>query len=957
MCDEDSCEGLKSSMKAAGENARNVRSAISSVESILASLETDFAKFDYSSYTQPIKEQTQKVAERTEMYNTAVTRYEHKTKELDHTLSNALKLATPDFVPAPLDPSCLGIGEELHFGDSKITGSLEEYITAKIDGNLDEAQIKDILSMLFDKENVDISEYSEEDFGMAFIKLSEEKKRAMLMEMGYNKEQIDSILDSCKGNKAVTVGNSIGRTLIEKIADKDGNKHGRLSNTGKASTLGLAGIKGPGQFNTDFAKTNAGKTNAASATCGTTSNNNQKSKPKPSKNNTGDNANDSSSSSTGNTTSPAADPYAEYKTGDPEVDAEIDRLFEEYGDDLSESYEDENFSWENASNTTRRALSRIVEVDLEKIEYSFSDDECANCLERVETILTYMVTLQGSSDQTVFNSGYLNEMYGYMTNGIAKKYINEFGALQRSDYDYIQGCSLPEIWIDGAGVCFGFEDEYGNVTEMLCHTSIARTNAYIDKCEKENPGCFDHEYSLLEGDTDREKKENLIALYNTAKTSGDIELLDRLFKSDSSYENVFVGDPGNISEGVELILGNHACKLASDSYKPDYTEYLAFANAVIGDSKYAEKYIEYVTIGSALVDDAMIEDVLFYDYAGDEEKQIIRELEIANNNELLWESIYFIYKEKTKDNALISNMKLTPTNSTNFKGEDSFLFSIDIEKYGYYAAHDQEFKLTLNPTDREDSADWISAAGLQSLNRKKEEAAMKALLNTACSVLGSYNKVVGTGLKIALNAASNQTSGASHQALNSNSQIAQPTIYDVFYDVYSKFTNYNLNGKTMEDVAKAALFDSVMGYSWHDERGYYIKLNNYYKIKALKDWDRYGCRILYGDDGEAAVKQFENQYDDILDSVKEQTREYFVFQKYTDEEIKDAMNALIFGCHNDTYVTNYSSIRDIPPELRMACTNAINENRDTFDGIVNEYNDYTRKIQEEMEGEDNEEEG
>ncbi|WP_155244476.1 hypothetical protein [Butyrivibrio fibrisolvens] len=257
MCDEDSCEGLKSSMKAAGENARNVHSAISSVESILASLETDFAKFDYSSYTQPIKEQTQKVAERTEMYNTAVTRYEHKTKELDHTVSNALKLATPDFVPAPLDPSCLGIGDEIHFGDSKITGSLEEYITAKIDGELDEAQIKDILSMLFDKEHVDISEYSEEDFGMAFIKLSEEKKRAMLMEMGYSKEQIDSILDSCKGNKAVTVGNSIGRTLIEKIADKDGNKYGRLGKTGKASTLGLAGIKKPGQFNTDFAKTNA----------------------------------------------------------------------------------------------------------------------------------------------------------------------------------------------------------------------------------------------------------------------------------------------------------------------------------------------------------------------------------------------------------------------------------------------------------------------------------------------------------------------------------------------------------------------------------------------------------------------------------------------------------------------------------------------------------------------------
>ena len=340
MCDEDSCEGLKSSMKAAGENARNVHSAISSVESILASLETDFAKFDYSSYTQPIKDQTQKVAERTEMYNTAVTRYEQKTKELDHTLSNALKLATPDFVPAPLDPSCLGIGEELHFGDSKITGSLEEYITAKIDGELDEAQIKDILSMLFDKENVDISEYSEEDFGMAFIKLSEEKKRAMLMEMGYSKEQIDSILDSCKGNKAVAVGNSIGRTLIEKIADKDGNKHGRLGKTGKASTLGLAGIKGPGQFNTDFAKTNAVATDATTAGSGSSSKDKQKPKNKPKNNSNNTTSGNSQQNTSQDDYQHLRQEFMEQYNVSEEVMNQVDEWIEAYDPTGANGYED-----------------------------------------------------------------------------------------------------------------------------------------------------------------------------------------------------------------------------------------------------------------------------------------------------------------------------------------------------------------------------------------------------------------------------------------------------------------------------------------------------------------------------------------------------------------------------------------------------------------------------------------
>jgi hypothetical protein len=784
---------------------------------------------------------------------------------------------------------------------------------------------------------------------MAFIKLSEEKKRAMLMEMGYSKEQIDSILDSCKGNKAVTVGNSIGRTLIEKIADKDGNKHGRLGNTGKASTLGLAGIKGPGQFNTDFAKTNAVATDATTAGSGSSSKDKQKPKQKPKNNKSGNNPSSSGTTSTGNNTTSTADPYAEYKTGDEKVDAEIDRLFEEYGDDLSKCYEDDDFSWETASDTTRRALSRIAEVDLEKIEYSFSDDECANCLERVETILTYMVTLQGSSDQTVFNSGYLNEMYGYMTNGIAKKYINEFGALQRSDYDYIQGYSLPEIWIDGAGVCFGFEDGYGNVTEMLCHTSIARTNKYIDKCEKEKPGCFDHEYSLLEGDTDREKKENLIALYNTAKTSGDIELLDRLFKSDASYKDVFVGDPGNISANAKLVLGQHANILADDSNKPDYKEYFTFCNAVLSDFVYASKYTEAVAVGSGLAADSIIDDIWAYDYSGKEESDIKRKLEIANNNELLWQSIYSIQKEKSKDGS-ICNMSLSAGESMDFTEQDSVNFSIAVISTGINGDLGSTYDVKLNPTKGPSAPEWIMNAQIAELNKLKEEAAKNVLLDTACSLLDIYCKGAGKGLKLLLDASENATNVAKDQALDAysnmgDSEKAQVTLYNAGDKLVSKISNYNLQGDTYKAVADAAIFDTVMGYSYQsdgDNRGYYTKFNNYNKIKALKAWNNYGCSVLYGNNGNVVENDFGKKIEDgtYLTSIKNQTTEFVFFQKYSDEEILSALNALVYGCNDSDHTTDYKSIRDIPTELRLACTTAIDDNRGNYKEIENAYCDY-----------------
>ena len=57
---------------------------------LLAELETPEAKFDYSSYTETIKTQTQNVIDRVAIFNNAVTKYEQKVEELDQTLAGEL---------------------------------------------------------------------------------------------------------------------------------------------------------------------------------------------------------------------------------------------------------------------------------------------------------------------------------------------------------------------------------------------------------------------------------------------------------------------------------------------------------------------------------------------------------------------------------------------------------------------------------------------------------------------------------------------------------------------------------------------------------------------------------------------------------------------------------------------------------------------------------------------------
>lgn len=206
MCDNASCDALKASMEAAGNNARNVKSKIEIVENLLAELETDEAKFEYSSYTEPVKTQAQNVADRVQVFNKAVTRYEHKVGELDTTLSKELIDAIPTTAPKPFDPSVLMSGDLVHMNGGDIINSLEEHSRIDLGDKYITEHIQNILEILFGKNDVDLSTLTKENLEIAFVHLVDDQKAELLNAMGLSSDYVDQWRQ--KTNSVVNINNN-----------------------------------------------------------------------------------------------------------------------------------------------------------------------------------------------------------------------------------------------------------------------------------------------------------------------------------------------------------------------------------------------------------------------------------------------------------------------------------------------------------------------------------------------------------------------------------------------------------------------------------------------------------------------------------------------------------------------------------------------------------------------------
>ncbi len=956
LCDNGNCSSLKDSMSEAGQNAVNVKSKVESAESILAELETDEAKFDYSSYTQPIKEQTQKVAERTGVYNTAVSKYEQKTQEMDDTFSNELIAATPTVIPEPFDPSCLELGDEIHMKDGDIINFLEEYNSVEMGGKLSDAQLENILDMLFDKKDIDVSALSEKDFGMAFITLPEEQKKAVLMEMGYSREQVDSILESFKGKKAPVAGAAFARTLFDRISDKYGDKyHSDADKTGLGKALGLAGLRRPGEKDFGIAKTSADKADAAG---GTKSNNNQKSKPKAPKNNSGNNTNNSGSSSTGNNTSPTADPYAEYKENvDAEVAARIDELFVEYDDDLG-LLTATDAEWLSMDPVTKAALAAIYDACMKKIELNFDESDCEK--ERIlasnilHTTTTYLET-----SEYVFDSQQIDDFESYLNqDSIGFALAERLKDARRNWDDNYASNSYVDISFNRAGISIGLKNQFDStVDEVVFYTNDSRTREYIRLSNEEDPGCYAHTLSLL-------NEDQIVEFYCCSETSGDMELIDNLMKSDSSYDKVFSVDSDRISNAGALLLaqyGNNLLTLSKDYPMSSYGKYYnSFLSQIVtpyqeGDidgsspnvknNGYCEKY----AIGCSLLTDSYLALVWASDpaklekyvkqfgiYGSGEEiqkqieecdKNLYKALELAKENEEIAYSLY-CYAKQAVGNTIGVEVRYEESQYgnrelyiTDINRNNNYLFNWEV----YKQDEEQKIQIYSYPGASGASDDQKKMVLREELEKKRTEALKEAAIDIVIGIAGICCKPVGIGLTIfraiiendATNVVSEAADFADGKIPGSGYVKAGATLYSVLsnYQKNMELTDVTLKyleeNKTTSSFYTTHFYDPVWGKLDDD---YYCKIDDFGVIRLIQKWSQDGIGAL----SDEYVNIMSNNKESIVENV---TKE-LAGKNYTEEEINKVWNTVFEGY--STKDDSYSSILEIPSDLFLEFLQQIN---------------------------------
>lgn len=127
-----------------------------------------------------------------------------------------------------------------------------------------------------------------------------------------------------------------------------------------------------------------------------------------------------------------------------------------------------------------------------------------------------------------------------------------------------------------------------------------------------------------------------------------------------------------------------------------------------------------------------------------------------------------------------------------------------------------------------------------------------------------------------------------------------------------------------------------------------IDSNDECTTNAIEMWDQYGCSVLYEENGDEAELFWGSVLKDneVFESIKADTTFLHFFCKYSDDEIYAALNAIVFGCNDPCHESgDYTSIRDIPTELRISCLNQLNiRNTSDFLFIQNAFAEFVSKI-------------
>ena len=713
------------------------------------------------------------------------------------------------------------------------------------------------------------------------------------------------------------------------------------------------------------------------------------------------------------------DLYADYLTEDEAVNNEIKTLFLNYGEDLYglayEALNQPTFGrisdyWDDLSIEKRKAIARVFYIDMNRIIDERSDD-----VERVESILTLF---QNGGDATgmAFNVDDLNELKGLIYgNGnifmdVEKKlsyagYDSTLDVLEKmatmpmleersstlekmySMPDYYLGLPIGRVKIKqtDSGVNFSVLSGNNHEEEMGLYFDQNRSKEYLNNILKRDPSAFSH-FTGITG-MDMEEAADYIC---TCVNSDDLNFMTELLKTDGTYKFIVDYDPRTkISCGTALIFADYTNLILSSSMNRENVEgnkqeYVNLINSVLEnqsscDELYPPEYKSdygYRTlldvIGSYSLIDADMENRIAWATA---------DLEVRNELGLDSYGFTSVDKDKIEERLAVVNMNATVwTRVTDYYSSLNNGTDPKISGYDLWDSNKIELvslsgeKIECFNGDYNQAQNYVGSAILKeayaNMIEDESKIPMKMATDAATAFLTATCPEIGIPASLISALAFNDSKGEIGAVAKGVGELSDSKIYKGSIDSVNTLVTGGIDLCNLDEKYEEQVEQTLNDYLFNFGGSYTangIQVIEYANMCELLRMNYMGVNELYGlgiDDYQTYRENNEDnttKYGSILDDVKDKfsARTYILDikrQKYSDDEIKSAVNLILFGsdCSTSDKTGNdsaYKNIFEIPVDLRYQCFYEISEKAQLYPGstskqidMITEFNKATGNI-------------
>ena len=664
------------------------------------------------------------------------------------------------------------------------------------------------------------------------------------------------------------------------------------------------------------------------------------------------------------------------------------------GDNGQQNLKDAMAKWESLSEEDKKIVIAVYDISADYATESFNEDEARPYITAMETITASFIVFnscKGVDGNVYYSMDYNRDMMTTFYNNLDP--TSEAGSIimELSNSEYIPSDkmysepaarTICDISYDKAGIRFTIHNYNSNdvvgddvvgdgeTFDAIYYTSQERSTGYINLMMSQDPSYAAHLRNDLGYDVD-----SLASLLTSAENTYDMEVLESLVNADTGYNGVFDTDPSKLTEQCATVLATYSYGLLE---RGNTGEFSAFVDEVLNTEgadthgKYIKGYADRLAEGYGVLQQVFAgqayEQIVLS--GGVYDKEMESTLTSVSNVMNLWGGIShacadyddggMFHSNSFKDTTSIKicdadYSKLFDSNGMEFNIE---VYKDEVDGSGKYALNTQYHASTTNCDDIAMEADELE------FYKKSVNAANKVAYDTVASVVGRFCPIAGTAMKFGGDLYYNSSEWSCGA---DGTKAAVPIFNKATHDEYKLF------GSTMNSVGdfvggigqlqsisndlqkfsdRISDYQNIDLFCSYNEGTDSVSICDYAKIYTMYQWNQEGLESIVGQDDSSIIKGelYDNNvvsaeaYTEIMKyvdpSYENVNQSEFLstnYNSYSQEQVTDAMNIIIYGEEAAGENSAYKSINDIPLDLMNACVSELNDNVYKHDPLDNQF--------------------